>query len=710
MHVLDFVLGFHYEGYIENHVSRHRIAGITLQKLSTDDLQEFISFLQKSGKLDGSGGLSSKTIRNMMQMMKSALKQVVGNQLIWSNPAEYCQLPKVQSKEKVFLTEGELARLLAAAKDERWHIGLVLLAMTGARLGEALSWRHDSLRKVGESWVLDVHGSVKRVKNYQSTEGEHSTILEVSETKTDSSRRSIPLLPEVADLLLQHTPTTDSIRYDAPIPIQDRSAKENILSMRTDIAQPVASSKRFLPRDDVDKATVVKAVCVNKDGSQSGVVTNTYFVVFDQKAAYYQNKKIISLVTDESSLFDFVQGIYVRGKVYDDWQSGEDYDASTPDYFMPGNYTQKGKEWEREATMQVFEDGQLAASQNVGIRIHGGATRSYPQKSFKVSARKEYGAVKLQYDLFSGNVSTYDGTPITVFDSFLLRNGGNDAMYTRFSDKLVQSLVSDRQFLTQGMEPCIVFINGENWGHYELTEKVDKDYVSAHSGIPAKNICIVKKEALEDGSEETFTEWERLWEWIKDTDFSTQENYDKLCEAVDMRGFMDYVSTEIYINNTDWGKPNSAMWRAEEPDSSSPYADGKWRFILFDTEFSSGIYGRAQPDENSFEVFQSKECFLSDLFNGALENVGFREQFHDTFLEIAEQNFGDARVHAEIDRLSGEYHDMTIDTYNRFWSRNVGGYNAESNYEDAVDSLRRFYTMRNDYISSYLEDCIRSAS
>ena len=93
----------------------------------------------------------------------------------------------------------------------------------------------------------------------------------------------------------------------------------------------------------------------------------------------------------------------MRGKVYDDWQSGEDYDASTPDYFMPGNYTQKGKEWEREATMQVFEDGQLAVTQNVGIRIHGGATRSYPQKSFKVFARKEYGAVKLEYDLFSGN-------------------------------------------------------------------------------------------------------------------------------------------------------------------------------------------------------------------------------------------------------------------------------------------------------------------
>ena len=257
------------------------------------------------------------------------------------------------------------------------------------------------------------------------------------------------------------------------------------------------------------------------------------------------------------------------------------------------------------------------------------------------------------------------------------------------------------------MEPCIVFINGEYWGHYELTEKLGKDYVSVHSGIPAKNICIVKKEALEDGSEETFAEWERLWQWIKDTDFSQQENYDKLCEQVDMQGFMDYVSTEIYINNTDWGKANSAMWRAETPDNSTPYADGKWRFILFDTEYSAGIYGQAQPDENSFEVFQNKECFLAVLFYSALENTGFREQFHDTFLEIAEQNFGYARVNTEIDRLSVEYHYMTIDTYNRFWSRDVGGYDAESNYADAADSLRRFYVQRCDYIKAYLNDCIQ---
>ncbi|MBP0973814.1 MAG: CotH kinase family protein, partial [Oscillospiraceae bacterium] len=206
-----------------------------------------------------------------------------------------------------------------------------------------------------------------------------------------------------------------------------------------------------------------------------------------------------------------------------------------------------------------------------------------------------------------------------------------------------------------------------------------------------------------------FADWERLWQWIRETDLSDQTAYDELCSRVDMQGFMDYVSTEIYINNADWGKPNMAMWKAETPDASNPYADGKWRFILFDTEYSAGIYGQAQPDEDSFRKLRESDCFLADLFNGALENEGFREQFRATFLEIAGQNFG-TNVIPEIDRLSTAYHDMTIDTYDRFWSKIVGGYGGESNYEDAVDSLRSFYAQRYDYITAYLDECIQSVS
>ena len=500
-------------------------------------------------------------------------------------------------------------------------------------------------------------------------------------------------------------PTTDSTRYVSPIPVTDRSEEENKLSAHRDIAQPVSDSDAFVPTKKVDKATVLRAVAVDKNGVQSPVVSCTYFVGFGEKADFYKNVKTVSMLTDESALFDSEKGIYALGKVYDDWKNGNEFDPETPEWFMPANYTQHGREWEREATMQFFEGGQLAHEQNVGIRIHGGATRSYPQKSFNVYARKEYGAGKLKYDLFSGNVKRKsDGSTVTEFDTFVLRNGGNDAQYTRFRDKLIQSLVSDRAFLTQGTEPCILFIDGEFWGHYELTEKLDDEFISTHYGVPSKEICIIKKEALEDGSEETFTEWEQLREWILATDFSERSAYEELCQRVDMQSFMDYVSTELYINNSDWRRGNTAYWKAETFDASNPYADGKWRFLLFDTEYSTGLYGEALPSDNNIETFISSECFITDLFNAAMENETFRTQFRGTFTDIAENNFDSEKVNAEIDKLSKEYREMTVATYDRFWHGWYGGSAAESNYLDAVYDLKSFFDKRHDYITKYLDE------
>ena len=109
-------------------------------------------------------------------------------------------------------------------------------------------------------------------------------------------------------------PTANSTRYTAPIEIKDASAEENRLSAHRDIAQPIAAAEDFVPGSEVDKATVVRAVVIGKNGGQSPVVSNTYFVGFDDKADYYKKYKVVSLMTDEENLFDAEKGIYVTGK------------------------------------------------------------------------------------------------------------------------------------------------------------------------------------------------------------------------------------------------------------------------------------------------------------------------------------------------------------------------------------------------------------
>ena len=186
------------------HISRHRIGQIPLSKLTTDDLQEFIIFLKDNGKLDKSGGLSAKTIRNLFRMLHKALKQAVGNQLIWSNPSDYVELPKVHQKEVQSLSADELYRMIEASRNETWQTGLILMTATGIRIGELLALRHNSICCEEGIWYLNICQTLQRVKNFQAKEGENSTILRCSDPKTDNSRRKIPLLPEVVTLLQAH--------------------------------------------------------------------------------------------------------------------------------------------------------------------------------------------------------------------------------------------------------------------------------------------------------------------------------------------------------------------------------------------------------------------------------------------------------------------------------------------------------------------------
>lgn len=418
-------------------------------------------------------------------------------------------------------------------------------------------------------------------------------------------------------------------------------------------------------------AAVIRAVAYDSEGNMSEPVTAVYFIGYENKASYYRNMKIISIVTDSKNLFDRQTGI---------WQ----------------NYDKSGSEWERPANMQIFSGGKRELYQNIGIRIHGGYTRRFEQKSLNVYARSEYGKSTIDYDLFSGTLrSESTGKKIKDFDSFILRNAGNDCQDTRFRDKLNQTLADGRSFLKQAMEPCVVFINGQFYGHYEITEKISEDYIKAHTGVSKKNVCIVKNQELDEGSEETFAEYQSLAEWIRKTDLSSAENYAKLCSMVDIDSFIDYMSTEIYIANKDWGKNNMAMWKSSVTDSSNPYSDGRWRFILFDTEFSSNIYNTVPANINIFSNLTKEENFLGTLLNAAMKNSEFREKFSTAFMDIANSNFASDRVNALISQYTEMYRDVVNDTEKKFW--------GTSKFSGAVSTVKSWFGSRYSYAVSQLK-------
>ncbi|MBO4866563.1 MAG: CotH kinase family protein [Ruminococcus sp.] len=502
-------------------------------------------------------------------------------------------------------------------------------------------------------------------------------------------------------------PTTSSQRYTSPFTLNDVSNNANKLSAERNISTYSYNP----PSSPVDKANIIRAVAVDSQGRVSDVITRTYFVG-KTNSGYYKDMKVVSLVTDPDNLFNYDTGIYVLGKHYAEDNSTGGNQGGNQGGFpggMPGwgggigggfsfkqpwemeaNYTQSGKEWERPATMTVFDKGKKVIDQDVGIRIKGGASRHNAQKSFNIYARLDYGAPEMTYDFFDGtSVKAKNGKAIKSYTTISLRDGGNDNNNAIFRDSLNQSLVADRDCAHQAMSECIVFIDGEFWGIYQICEKLNDAYISDHYGVKKSDVAMVKESELEEGSDSDLQDWNNLVQGAANGSLS----YAQICEKIDIQSFMDYFASQIYWSNQDWPKRNIASWRSNTIDSSNPYADGKWRMIFFDTEYGQGLYGSQNTSANydNFSRLAQDQSDVSKMFNALLKNDQFAKDFARTMMDLANYNFEPNRVAEKAKYYSDNFSQQAADTFKRFGSNN----NAQS-YQNQWNTIVNFYRQRFD--------------
>lgn len=514
-------------------------------------------------------------------------------------------------------------------------------------------------------------------------------------------------------------PTEESTKYTAPIEIKDMSNTENRLSMRTDISTSGATAPKTL----IDKAAVIRAVAVDKSGRVSEPVTKTYFVG-KTASGYYKDMKVVSLVTDPDNLFGYENGIYVMGKTYDDQQAQQNpqqpggpagpggwggfgglggfggggnwgFNVVNP-WEIPTNFNQKGKEWERVANFEMFDCGESVVKQDVGIRIKGAASRNAVQKSFTIYARQDYGKSKLEYDFFDGTATkAKSGKTIKKFENIVIRNGGNDVGGFYFRDSVNHQLVSDRNMATQAMSECILFIDGEFWGIYQITEKVSDDYIKSHYGIDKSDVAIIKNHEIEEGTEQDLQDWDDIMRGV----YTGAMSYKQFAEKVDIQSYMDYFAAQIYWSNSDWPQNNTAMWRSNAIDPENPYSDGKWRMFLFDTELGQGMYGTQDNvvTSDSFNRIKRNSDDMSKAFTKLMSDKDFANDFARTFMDIANFNFDTEKTSAEVSKFT-KYKEQILDTYERFFSGSKSGSNGERSYQSECNTVSQFYNGRFDNV------------
>ena len=185
-----------YKGYIENHIKTN-IGDIPIEKLTSLQLQKFYRLLLTEGRIPRiesekqPKGLSAKTVRNINQVISSAMDMAVRHKLILSNPTEGCELPKVEHREMKTLPAEQLGAFLREAKESGVYELYYMDLATGLRRGELLGLKWEDIDL--QNGIIHVRRQVARVDG------------EVKELplKTKNSYRNISISQDAVAMLTE---------------------------------------------------------------------------------------------------------------------------------------------------------------------------------------------------------------------------------------------------------------------------------------------------------------------------------------------------------------------------------------------------------------------------------------------------------------------------------------------------------------------------
>lgn len=212
-----------YKGYIENHI-KPNIGDIPIEKLTSLQLQKFYRRLLTEGRVprieseNQPKGLSAKTVRNINQVISSAMDVAVKHKLILSNPTDGCELPKVEHKEMHTIHAEQLGAFLQEAKESGVYELYYLDLATGLRRGELLGLKWED--------VDLAHGVIQVRRQVYRIDGE---VKEVP-LKTKNAYRNISISKDAVEMLKEMEKHRIS-EYVFPSPTGGPISPDSVLNM-----------------------------------------------------------------------------------------------------------------------------------------------------------------------------------------------------------------------------------------------------------------------------------------------------------------------------------------------------------------------------------------------------------------------------------------------------------------------------------------------
>lgn len=180
----------HYKNLAGTHILP-KLGRIPLGSLTPENINQFLKVLLSSGRIDGKGGLSPKTVADIRSVLLLALEYARSSQYPCPDLGKIFS-PHVTRPEMKVLTLEQQEKLenYLFRNPGPMELGILITLYGGLRIGElcALQWRDIHF----ESGTLQVSKTILRIQKEDRDKGKKTQVL-ISRPKTDSSNRLIPL-------------------------------------------------------------------------------------------------------------------------------------------------------------------------------------------------------------------------------------------------------------------------------------------------------------------------------------------------------------------------------------------------------------------------------------------------------------------------------------------------------------------------------------
>ena len=443
-------------------------------------------------------------------------------------------------------------------------------------------------------------------------------------------------------------PVATSPIYTAPLLLSTRAGQANVLSMITGTATVNQHTDGWKPPlGEVRKATVVRTRAFRVGAPPGPVGTQTYFIGADGPRT--DGLPVLSIASTPAGLFDYVQGIYMLGKVFDDYVAA--YPSEPLTGHTPANYTQRGALWERESHLEWFEPGGLRAwGEPIALDIQGQSSRSFRQKSFGVKARGAAGVDnRIGFPIFPGLTKLGGGGALEDFRNLRLRNFGNDWDHAMMRDSFAHGLARGLELDVMSSRPASIYLDGEYWGILEIRENQDARYLQAHYGFDNSEAVIVHGAgSLEDGVPGDELEYTALLNYCATHNLANQPDYDYVAAHVDVDNVIRYFLAEIWFANADWPQNNIRVWRRR---LATPNPAGRWRWFVFDVDLGMGHPWTTGVTENTLAIALAPngrpsvpQTWGTQILRSMLQNPAFKERFLNAAATTLGAHFSPARA------------------------------------------------------------------